>query len=263
MASRMVGGNEARNARRGPPAVTLPRRHKRPATAVSKGVDHIRGVHQVQRVYQRLRRAYGSRVWTPHRGPVDELVATILSQNTTDTNSHEAFRRLCAALPTWDQVLSAGTAQIAAPIRVGGLGQIKAARIKAVLREIRDRQQNLSLDFLRTMKPAEALEYLLRFKGIGRKTAACVLLFSFGMPVLPVDTHVHRVSKRLGLIGEGVDRDQAHTALAAVVPGRLVYPFHLLMIEHGRRVCHARNPECPRCGLLDLCPTGQKTVPGK
>ena len=221
------------------------------------GVRRIRRIHQIQNIYRVLKKTYGTRKWRPGLGPVDQLVATILSQNTTDANSGEAFRRLKKKFPKWEQALQARVTQIAAAIRVGGLANVKAKRIKKILRDIRDREGDISLDGLGAMKPQEAMKHLLAFDGVGVKTAACVCLFSLGMPVLPVDTHVHRVAMRLGLIDEGVDHAKAHAALGNLVSARIVYPFHLLMIEHGRQVCHARRPRCVDCPLGDLCPTGR------
>jgi len=222
----------------------------------ASGVRRIRRIHQIQSIYRVLKRTYGTRKWKPGLGPVDQLVATILSQNTTDANSGEAFHRLKKKFPRWEQALQARVTQIAAAIRVGGLGNLKAKRIKKVLRDIRDREGGVSLDSLGEMKPQEAMKYLLAFDGVGVKTAACVCMFSLGMPVLPVDTHVHRVAMRLGLIDEGIDHVKAHETLGNLVSARIVYPFHLLMIEHGRQVCHARGPRCADCSLSDLCPTG-------
>ncbi len=220
------------------------------------GVRRIRRIHQIQSIYRVLKKKYGTRKWTPRLTPVDQLVATILSQNTTDTNSGEAFSRLKDKFPKWEQAIAARVTQIAAAIRVGGLANVKAKRIKKILRDIRGREGTISLDCLSTMKPQEAMKYLVAFDGVGVKTAACVCLFSLGMPVLPVDTHVHRVAMRLGLIDETTDHAKAHATLGDLVSARIVYAFHLLMIEHGRQVCHARRPKCVDCPLGNLCPTG-------
>jgi len=214
--------------------------------------NRIRHLHDI------LRHTYGTPVREAAGDPLDELVQTILSQNTTDANSGAAFRRLKQQFPTWEAVAAARPEAIAAAIRGGGLANIKARRIRDILREIRHRRGQLSLDFLRDLTPAAATEFLRSFKGVGAKTAACVLLFACGMPVFPVDTHIHRVARRLGLIGERTDREAAHEELGRSVPADLTYPFHLLMIEHGRRVCHARRPECSICPLLRLCPTGRR-----
>ncbi|MBN2584020.1 MAG: endonuclease III [Planctomycetes bacterium] len=204
---------------------------------------------------RRLERAYGPRRWRRSRlSALDQLVATILSQNTNDTNSGEAFRRLKAALPTWPQVLDAPLRDIERAIRIGGLAPTKARRIKRVLRLVRERYGRLSLEFLRTAPLDEARGALASLPGVGPKTVGCVLMFGFNRPVLPVDTHVHRVSMRLGLIGEGTSAARAHELLQEQVPDRLVYAFHVLMIAHGRQTCRARRPSCRACVLSDRCP---------
>jgi endonuclease III len=215
---------------------------------------------RIPRITAILTAAYGDRVWRSHGPPIDELVKIILSQNTNDRNSLEAFRRLKQKFPRWEQLLNLPEKSIAAPIAIGGLANIKAKRLKQILREIKTRQGALSLDFLKTMPPTEANRELQNFVGVGAKTAACVLLFSFGMPVFPVDTHIHRVAIRLGLIGPATTAVKAHDELAAIIPPQLVYPFHLLLIEHGRRICHARHPQCTICPLLTLCPAGKQFI---
>jgi len=209
---------------------------------------------------RRLAKSYGP-VGLGERGPVlDELVGTILSQNTSDTNSHAAFEELTRRFPNWDAVRRAPVRRIAASIRRGGLAGQKAPRIKAILRAIYEERRELSLEFLRDVPPAEAMEYLTAFDGIGPKTAACVLLFACRKPVLPVDTHVHRVSRRLGLIGPNVDAARAHDELPRLVAPRLVLEFHVGLIRHGRRICRARKPSCEECPLLDLCKEGPRLV---
>ncbi|MCU0962644.1 MAG: hypothetical protein MUF48_21315 [Pirellulaceae bacterium] len=210
---------------------------------------------------RRLRRRYG-RVEFPAPLPVlDELVATILSQNTTDANSGAAFERLSQRFPTWDGVRRARVAAIAAAIRPAGLQQQKAARIKRILQTLHARRGELSLEFLRSLPAAEALAYLRAFPGVGPKTAACVLLFACRQRVLPVDTHVHRLSLRLGLVPPRTSAANAHELLAQLVPARHVLEFHVLLIRHGRQVCHARSPRCPTCPLLDACPDGLRRLP--
>ena len=183
-----------------------------------------------------------------------ELIGTVLSQNTTDRNSHAAMERLRSALPDWDRAADAPLARIAAAIRPAGLHRQKARSIRAILRRIRAERGRISLDFLRRWPTGRIRQYLLSLPGVGPKTAACVLLFSLRRPVLPVDTHVHRVSRRLGLIGPSVTAEQAHDLLADIVPPGKVYAFHVLLIEYGRKVCHARRPECGACALSDVCP---------
>jgi endonuclease-3 len=186
--------------------------------------------------------------------PVDTLVQTILSQNTTDLNSHKSFRALKRAYPSWHRLLDEDTDRVAAVIRSGGLADLKAERIQGALRYIIDSRGRLELDFLREMSVVEADEWLSRIKGVGPKTRAIVMLFSLGIPAFPVDTHVHRVSRRLGLIGDKVSREKAQEELAQLVPEREFYAFHINLIEHGRRVCRARRPLCHECRLRDKCP---------
>jgi len=206
-------------------------------------------------VVRRLETAYGPRRWKRRRASaLDQLVATVLSQNTNDNNSGQAFRRLKAALPTWDEVLAAPVEKIERAIRVGGLAPTKGRRIKKILRIVRQRYGRLSMQFLRNAPLEEARQALATLPGVGPKTVGCVLMFGFNRPVLPVDTHVHRVSTRLGLIPEGTSAARAHELLQQQVPDRLVYPFHVLLIAHGRQTCHARKGQCCRCVLSDRCP---------
>ena len=215
---------------------------------------------KVLAICRRLRRVYGP-VETPPQWPVlDELIATILSQNTSDANSDAAFKRLRRRFDGWDAVRRAPVSRIAAAIRQAGLSNRKAPRIKAILQKIDEDRGKLSLEFLSTMAAPEAAEYLKRFAGVGPKTVACVLLFACRKPVLPVDTHVHRVSRRLGLIGPRTGAVRAHDDLAVLVPARLVLEFHIQLIRHGRGVCSARSPKCEGCPLLDLCPEGMKRL---
>ncbi|NUQ62993.1 MAG: endonuclease III [Pirellulales bacterium] len=212
----------------------------------------------VAAICRRLRKSHGPVEW-PEQWPVlDELVATILSQNTSDKNSSAAFEELRRTFADWDAVRRAPAAKIARAIRSGGLSKQKAPRIKAILQRIHEERGALSLEFLHDMRAPEAAAWLSAFPGVGPKTAACVLLFACRKPVLPVDTHVHRVSRRLGLIGQKVDAVKAHRQLAAMVPPRLVLEFHILLIRHGRTVCLAQRPKCEACPLFDLCPEGHR-----
>ncbi len=195
---------------------------------------------------------------SPSGEPVAELVQTILSQNTSDLNSRPAFRALTARFPTWEQVLQADQSDIAEAIRAGGLAFIKADRIQKALSEIKQRRGIIDLNFLSDIPLETARKWLLDLPGVGNKTAACVLLFALGRPALPVDTHVFRVSQRLRLIGPSVSPDQAHRDLAAKVPDSLVFPFHVLLITHGRSTCHARRPDCEACVLAQVCPSRGK-----
>jgi len=207
---------------------------------------------RIERICDGLDECYGRREWERGKPVLDELIYTILSQNTSAKNCDEAFRELSERFPTWADVMTARTEDLVAAIRTGGLANRKAPRIKQILEHVFERQGNLDLEWIADAPDSEAIDYLLGFDGVGRKTAACVLMFGLGRPVLPVDTHVHRVAMRLGLIGR-VSADAAHDLLQEIVPRDRVYSFHVNMVAHGRRVCHARGPECPCCGLKDLC----------
>jgi endonuclease-3 len=204
-------------------------------------------------ITQRLRNAYGRHGPRGDRHPTDELIATILSQHTSDVNSHRAFRDLKERYPTWESVAGADDAELVATIRSAGLGRIKAQRIRAALWAIERRFGTMDLGFLRDLPLGDARDVLRDLPGVGPKTAACVLLFSCNLPALPVDTHVHRVAGRLGLIAPGTSADRAHDQLEAIVPVEDVYDFHVDLIAHGRRVCVARSPRCGICILQDLC----------
>jgi endonuclease-3 len=211
-------------------------------------------------ILQRLRAVHGPVKLGPPWPPLDELIATILSQNTSDANSAAAYAALRRRFSTWDAVQKAPIAAVVAAIHRAGLSRQKAPRIQAILRRVHAERGNLSLDFLRDLPVDEALAYLRRFPGVGPKTAACVLLFACRQPVLPVDTHVHRVSRRLGLIGPRTMAEQAHDVLAGVVPPAHVLAFHILLIRHGRAVCTARRPRCAACVLRDGCPEGRRQL---
>ena len=209
----------------------------------------------IERLLGLLTGEYGNRDWQPDHSPLSGLVGTILSQNTSDVNSKRAFESLLASFPTWEDVVTAEVAVIAASIRIGGLGEIKAKRIKQALRDIQHKRGRLELNFLNELPLVEAREWLKQLPGVGTKTANCVFLFSLGRPALPVDTHVFRVAKRLGLVDSKVSVEQAHRLLEGLVPPEDVYQFHVLMIEHGRKVCQAQRPRCPECVLQRLCPS--------
>lgn len=209
----------------------------------------------IKEVIELLEQEYGPCEWHADRDPIDVLIGTILSQNTSDANSGRAFASLKASFDSWEAVAMAPAEHIARVIQSGGLFQIKAVRIKQVLEKIKKEQGRISLDFLKLKPMAEAEDYLMRLPGVGHKTASCVLLFSLGKPSLPVDTHIFRVAKRLGLIDSKVSIEKAHSLLQEQVPPSRVYQFHVHMIEHGRRICHARQPRCHRCILQGICPS--------
>jgi endonuclease-3 len=197
--------------------------------------------------------AYGRPDWRPHLDPVSELVSTILSQNTNDVNRDVAFERLRERLPTWEQVRDAQEALVIEAIRPAGLANQKGPRIQEALRYVTRERGALELDFLAGLPVEEAKAWLGAIKGVGPKTAAIVLLFALGRPAFPVDTHVHRVTRRLGLIGPRVSAERAHDQLERLVPPDDYYPFHLNLIRHGRGVCTSRKPQCSACVLRALC----------
>ncbi len=205
-------------------------------------------------ILRRLRRSYGEPPAARRLPPLDELILTVLSQNTNDTNRDRAYADLRARLPTWDEVADASLPLIARAIRRGGLGPTKSVRIREILRALRDRAIPLDERAFARMRSAALWDLLISLRGVGPKTAACVLLFSLGRPFFPVDTHVHRVTRRLGLVPSGADAVTAQALLQEVVPAADVYALHMLLIRHGRDVCVARRPLCSRCPLTDVCP---------
>jgi len=212
-------------------------------------------------VHQLLIAEYGEQKWRPRLDPLSELIFTILSQNTSDVNRDRAWKRLKERFPTWESVLTADTTDVAEAIRLGGLANVKAPRIQEVLQVIKQEQRpelaegrgELTLDFLAEMEVDEARRWLTSLHGVGPKTAAIVLLFSLGKPAFPVDTHVHRVSQRLGLIGPKTSRERAHEVLEELLPPEIYYTFHLNLIAHGREVCKSQQPRCAACVLREHC----------
>ena len=206
-------------------------------------------------VYQRLVAAYGVPEWRPDGDALGGLIGTILSQHTSDVNSERAYRQLVAAFHTWEAARDAPADAVAAAIRPGGLAALKTERIQRVLRVLTERLKGgpLTLASLETLDLAAATAYLRSLPGVGPKTAACVLLFSLGRPAFPVDTHVWRVARRIGLIGPRVTADAAHDDLGARVPPEWRHTLHVNLIRHGRQVCHAQRPACDRCVVRDLC----------
>ncbi|MBN1147719.1 MAG: endonuclease III [Anaerolineales bacterium] len=204
-------------------------------------------------VHQRLLDFYGYPQWRERLPPLDELISTILSQNTNDVNRDRAFEALRQRFPTWEAVRDADEKELVDAIRTAGLANQKGPRIQNVLREITRQCAGLSLDFLETLPVEEARDWLMSFKGVGPKTAAIVLLFSLDKPAFPVDTHIQRVSGRLGLRPKEMNAEQAHQRLEGLFPASAYYPAHLNLIRLGREICHARRPECPACPLMDVC----------
>jgi endonuclease-3 len=216
----------------------------------------------VSAVTQRLRAHYGEPERRPLQDPLSELIQTVLSQNTADINSDRAFASLIQRFGgDWEAVRAAPASHVADAIRIGGLAEIKAARIKAILDAIVERCGELDLTFLREVPLDEGRDFLRSLGGVGPKTAACVLLFSCGKAAMPVDTHVHRVSLRLGLVPVKATAEQAHMLLEEATDPDQVYAVHMLLIRHGREVCKAKRPRCPICPVLELCPYPEKTAP--
>lgn len=213
-------------------------------------------------VYQRLVEFYGEPTWRNPLPPVDELVSTILSQNTNDRNRDLAFQRLRMVLPTWEAVRDAPEETVINAIRPAGLANQKGPRIQQVLRDITAERGALELDFLKELTVEEARMWLKRFNGVGPKTAAIVLQFSLGMPALPVDTHVYRVTGRIGLHPAKMSVEQTHPFLESLLPPETYYAAHLNWIRLGREICHARSPQCPICPLRDLCDYARSSSSG-
>ena len=208
-------------------------------------------IERVAWIYERLAETYGLPEWRPNGDPLGELVATILSQHTSDVNSERAYKQLREHFPTWEGARDAPVEEVAEAIHSGGLAEVKAARIQTILHLLTERigDAPLSLDFLAALPMEEADAYLRSLPGVGPKTAACVLLFALGKPAFPVDTHVWRVTRRLGLIGAKVRADAAHVALERTIPPAWRYAMHINLIRHGRRTCAAQRPACERCPL--------------
>ncbi len=208
-------------------------------------------------VHRRLAGLYGEHPARPGLDAVAELVSTILSQNTNDRNRDRAYEQLRARFPSWEAVRDAPVEEVAAAIRTAGLSQAKAPRIQAALRRISAERGAITLDFLAGLPLEEARAWLMALDGIGPKTAAIVLLFAFSRPAFPVDTHIYRVARRLGLVPEGASREKAHVVMEELLPPAVYYAAHLNLIRHGRETCHPQRPACAHCILWDLCPHGQ------
>jgi endonuclease-3 len=226
----------------------------------------------VRRIRDRLRAVYGIPRMAPHGDPIAELVLTVLSQSTNDRNRDVAFLRLRERFPRWEQVRDAPLAEVEEAIRPGGISKVKSARIQAILRAITadspggGRRESsvapggagsppLSLAWMESAPVQEAREHLTALPGVGRKTAACVLLFAYGMRDVPVDTHVSRVGQRLGLLRPGAPFEELHDAMLALTPPGEELELHVNLLRHGRRTCHARRPACGECALARMCPS--------
>ena len=204
-------------------------------------------------ILHELKLNYFDPIWEQRMKPLDELIFTILTQHTSDLNAEKAYKNLMDHYQDFERLLDSDEKTVAKLIRTGGLANIKSRRILHVLSEIKYRVGKLDIDFLQDMDLQEARNWLTSIKGIGPKTASCVLAFSFGFPAIPVDTHIHRVSKRLGLISKNTSADEAHNILEAKINLKDHYKFHVLVIEHGRKVCHSRKPSCRECKIKNLC----------
>jgi endonuclease-3 len=210
---------------------------------------------RVREIHRRLKRAHGPLDAPRRLDPLEELVLTILSQNTNDTNRDRAYASMRRRYRSWSALSKARLADLVEAIRMGGLANRKAPRIIETLREIRAREGGFDLSWMHDASDETVREYLLSLPGVGPKTAACVLAFSLGRAVIPVDTHVHRVATRLGLVPERASAGSAHEILGALIPPRLRVPLHVGLIRHGRSICRAGRPLCEACVLQEICPT--------
>ncbi|HEV2763052.1 MAG TPA: hypothetical protein VGV38_08660 [Pyrinomonadaceae bacterium] len=224
----------------------------------SSGEPDEKPVHYI---VQNLERAYGVPVnkWTDWP-PLDMLVATILSQATSDTNSERTFAELKKRFPTWEAVLNARRSKVADAIRLGGLADQKAAVIQDLLRQLKAHTGSLDLSFLRGLTVEEATRFLSQFRGVGPKTAACTLLFACDKETFPLDTHIFRVLRRVGLVPEKATDRRAHELLNRLVPRGKFYSLHVNLIRHGRRLCRPRDPLCSRCPIVEYCDYGQSVI---
>lgn len=223
-------------------------------------------------IRRRLREFYGVPVPKPHHDPVGELVLTVLSQNTNDRNRDIAFSRLEESWSSWDAVRAAPVREIEAAIAPGGISKVKSARIKQILDRVATdplpdgappawtRTREIDLDWMAQAPLEVSRDYLCTLPGVARKTAACVLLFAYGLPDIPVDTHVGRVGTRLGLFREGASFEEMHDTILAITPPELAHEGHVNLIRHGRRLCHARSPQCGICPLREICPSASSFI---
>ncbi len=210
---------------------------------------------RVRTIHRRLRRHFGSLEPPRRSDPLDELILTVLSQHTSDTNAGRAFESLRAKYPSWEQVAKARSTGVAAAIRSGGLANTKAPRIQAILREIAVREGRYDLSWMQDADDHDIRAYLTSLPGVGPKTAAVVLAFALGRSAMPVDTHVHRVTKRLGLVPPKSTAEQADGVLHDLVPAPIRVELHVGLITLGREICKAGTPRCRECPLNDICPT--------
>lgn len=230
------------------------------SSATSTSIENHADEKPLRYIIQNLERAYG----VPHNerasDPLDMLIAIILSQATSDTNSHRTFAALKKRFPVWDKALRARTETIADTIRAGGLANQKAAVIKGVLRQLKDEHGTLDLKFLHDLDAVEAVKYLSQFRGIGPKTIACTLLFACRKDVFPLDTHIFRILRRVGLIPQKCTDARAHQIMDGIVPRGKFYSLHVNLVRHGRTLCRPRDPLCEKCPIVEYCDYGQSLI---
>lgn len=208
---------------------------------------------KTKKIVAALEERFGVPKWAGPSDPLDALIQTILSQNTSDTNSGRAYERLKSRFPTWEEANAADVREIADAIRSGGLANLKSERIKGVLAWLEKTRGTLDLDFIRDRKPDEAIRILGSLKGVGIKTISVVLMFACGAEIFPVDTHIHRITRRLGLAPENASAEKVHEVMQELVPQGKAYSFHMNLLKFGRTMCHARNPRCEQCPLTEEC----------
>jgi endonuclease-3 len=231
-----------------------------PRKAEQSVEERLASEKPVRYIIQNLERTYGVPSNERASDPLDMLIKIILSQATSDTNSHRTFAALKKRFPTWDAALRARTETLAETIRSGGLANQKAAVIKDVLRQIKKERGALDLAFLHDLSPEQAVNYLSQFRGIGPKTIACTLLFACRKEVFPLDTHIFRILRRVGLVPQKCTDRRAHEIMNAIVPHGKFYSFHVNLIRHGRTLCRPRDPLCERCPIVEYCDYGQERV---
>lgn len=236
---------------------------------IAKSLDASANPDFLRVMREKLREFYGIPVSKPHNDPVGELVLTVLSQNTNDRNRDVAYSRIEERWDSWEAVRAADVDEIETAIAPGGISKIKSGRIKQILDRVATdplpeganpdgawtRQREIDLDWMETTPLEVSRDYLCTLPGVARKTAACVLLFAYGLPDIPVDTHVGRVGQRLGLFREKASFEEMHDAIAAWTPPELAHEEHVNLIRHGRRTCHKQAPQCGACPLKDICPS--------
>ena len=204
-------------------------------------------------ILKSLKKEYSLKTNRSHGDGISELILTILSQNTADRNSGQAFANLLTQFNSWDQVLHADTRQIKKQIQIGGMSNTKSKTIKKVLNIVKEQNANYDLSFLKKMKRKDALDWLINLPGVGSKTASCVLLFAYGIPFIPVDTHVERIAKRIGLVKNKLNYNKVQNELEFMMKKKDYGLFHLSFIEHGRKICNAKKPICSKCPIDKLC----------